>query len=160
MYWDPKDTLEVPGEGSVHFLFSSMAQADTNRGWVMVAPEGTDLSAAVAACAEAADVIHKGPGHKGPGKHSENPNQPEAPVIAEVQVLGVDDGVAPAGASAVPQEGAQFAVWLDGVKLPAAQVHYDGGKGSLRATGLGLRIAGVSRLEWRRLEDGKVLAVQ
>lgn len=148
MYWDPADTLEVPGEGSVHLLFSSMAQADTHRGWVMMAPEGTDLSAAVAACDGGPDVRHKGS-----DKPSGHPSQHVAPVIAEVQVLGVGDAVAPAGADVGPK----FAVCLDGVRLPAAQVDYDVGRGLLKATGLGLQIHGVSRLEWRLLEETKLL---
>jgi hypothetical protein len=55
MYWDSGDSLEVPSAaaGSVATVFSSVAQQDTYRGWVMLAAEGVDWGTAAGGCASA-----------------------------------------------------------------------------------------------------------
>lgn len=50
LFWDDGDSLQVPSEDSVTVLMSSMAQPNTQRGWIMIAAEGVDVSEEAAGC--------------------------------------------------------------------------------------------------------------
>jgi hypothetical protein len=178
MYWDAGDSLEVPdaSAGSVTVVFSSVAQPDTHRGWVMVAAEGADWGAAAGGCAGAASGAAAGAG-----------DGVDAATDADADEAGDASGLAGAAASsaageaetsssqqqqqgtnvgntreavpvvgevvvygvAVPPPGQVYGWWLDGDELPAAQVVYEGHREVLRVRGLQLPLAGVALLEWR-----------
>lgn len=144
MYWDSGDSLEVPAEGAASMIFSSLAQSDTRRGWVVVAAEGSDVSLTAAAiCAGSASDIAAGFGDR-TGNENKQPAGSRAagqgvPVVEEVQVLGVSP---PASAGEV------FVVLLDGQQLPPAQVAHAADREVLSVTGLQLQLGGVAQLEW------------
>lgn len=148
MFWDDGDSLEVPADGSVSMLFSYMAQANTQQGWIMLAAEGGDgyFGAADKGCACVGS--HRGAGPTRVEQQVSHSSRSGAddlgkPAVQEVRVLGV--------ASLPP--GRSFAAVLDGEQLPAGQVEYDARAEVVRVTGLQLELGGVARLEWRLVDD-------
>lgn len=114
-------------------LFSYMAQANTQQGWIMLAAEGGEGRAA-AACGA------------GPSRVEQQTSLAK-PAVQEVRVLG----------AAAPPPGRSFGAVLDGDQLPAGQVEYDAEV--LRVKGLRLELGGVARLEWRLVDLDAPVAV-
>lgn len=149
MYWDSGDSLDVPAQGSVSMLFSLMAEASTQQGWLMLAAEGSEVNAGLATACVRGHTLSSGlhAGHSrdasvryasGAGQGTRREVEEGVPVVQEVQVLGV----------LPPAAGQVFAAWLDGQQVPAAQVQYAIDREVLRVTGLKVQLGGVSRLQW------------
>lgn len=148
MYWDNGDSLDVPAQGSVSMLFSFMAEASTQQGWLMLAAEGSDADTGCATACSGHDLGSRSPGSarnagvgytsglgQGSRRHVASVG---VPFVQDVQVLGV----------LPPAVGQIFSAWLDGQQVPAAQVQYAADKEVLKLTGLKVQLGGVSRLQW------------
>jgi len=82
LFWDNGDSLQVPSEGSVTVLMSSMAQPNTQRGWIMIAAEGVDVSEDAAGCAK---TPARAGDHQNPAYSTINPEaQQQGSVVRNV----------------------------------------------------------------------------